>query len=283
MEVTAPGKKGVFAAGAFGSAFMHASEVSRRIVGLARGDEPTFAILPPEDQAIDGALRPPAKVLSCEAMLGAMLPVGRTIYAEVTATDNGQVYLSMRDVDQSTATRYAPLAVHAPCAGDSVQCVVAHVNEADGPSWAICKLVEYLDDEGTHMEAYIARRDQHLGGVVLQPGDVLYAEVLSTPDDQSGPRVALRAGVNRRAGALARKRARKAEKALRQQRGQQRRQRQQQQQLRNNAASGGKKKRSVDNTLAALCSGKGKLGSRSAIRKASRRRRESIVGSAMEE
>lgn len=206
VVVTAHSAKGAFVAGEFGAGYIHASEMGRRAVQLRRSGtadvDDTFAVLGDQSQALT--------VMGGRTLMEALLPIGRTVVAEVTSIEGGQVYLSMRDVDQGTGARREPLRI-APALGETVQCVVAHVNELPGGQpWAICKLPEFYDEVGGVVEGFLARSDQFLGGRLLQPGDALQAEVVQLPsvvggdsgvDECGGKRLRLRVGWAPRPGA----------------------------------------------------------------------------------
>ena len=142
-EVTAVKHNGAFVAipNFSGSGFIHAMECSRRVIRLSAGslerNEPSlFAILPNEDPLLH-PLHPSivhhaaATVMTGDAAMEALLPVGRRVWAAVTSARDGHIHLSMRDVDQSTGAPldYLPAS---PAAGEVVRGVVAYVHEDNG-------------------------------------------------------------------------------------------------------------------------------------------------------
>lgn len=184
VEVTALQRTGVFVAGEFGSGFLHASEYSRGVIQLHRGGgaefEASYALFG-SDRGV-GIIRPAANVMDASALLQSVLPVGKRVWAEVTSTEGGQIYLSTKNVDQHWGRRRPALPV-SPALGQEVVCVVAHVNGTPGQhSWAICKLPEYADAlTGMAVEAFLPASRQHLGGYALGVGDVLHAHVAELP------------------------------------------------------------------------------------------------------
>ena len=223
VEVTALHKNGhgAFVASEFGNGFLHATEASRRIIQIHRGEDSSYAVLGDESYYLHAhavGLPHHAKVMSGKAVVESLLPVGRRMRAEVTGTEGGQIYFSMRDIDQLTAGRKPPLAL-APFEGEPVTAVVAHVNEPAGAAWALCKLPDYFVD-GAVVEGFLARRDQHLGGHVLERGDVLRCHVIDATTSEDSPRIRLRLGEDRRAQMKARKARKQAKAAHKQMRAQ---------------------------------------------------------------
>lgn len=210
VEVTSTQKNGAFVAiPGFGSGFIHASEYSRRIVQLRRHDDHggghggLYAILPPDPPMLVASLvhEDSSTVMTGEAIVASLLPVGRRVWAAVTATAGGQVHLSCRDVDQQSGepVEYLPTA---PAVGDLVRGVVAHVHQPEGDddrqpdrSWAILELPDfdgtlYVSGGGgfaAHEQqperrlscsGFLHENDTHLQNQVLQRGDVLTVRVL---------------------------------------------------------------------------------------------------------
>ena len=187
-EVTGHARRGAFVAGSFGSGYMHASEIGRRVIMLDRGldranSDGIFAITGNHtDHETGGAV-----LMGAEAMLEALVPVGRIVVAEVTSTEGGQVYLSMRDVDQASGVGREPQRT-APMLGESVRCIVSHVNDEVGQQpWAICRLPDFYDpgDECV-VEGFIPRSAQFLEGRWLEVGEILLAKVTRLPDFVGG-------------------------------------------------------------------------------------------------
>jgi hypothetical protein len=235
VEVTSTRKNGAFVAiPGFGSGFIHASEYSRRVVQLQRqtdgGAGGLYAILPPDPpMMLDASVvqEASATLMTGEAAMGSLLPLGRRVWASVTGTAGGQVHLSCRDVDQQSGEPldYLPAI---PAAGELVRGVVAHVHSLEGndgqpdQGWAILELPDFdgtlfpsgsgggTTDEHTlerrlSCSGFLHRSDTHLhhpgggagGPPMLQRGDVLTVRVLHCADDGDGSPVG-KDGVPRR-------------------------------------------------------------------------------------
>ena len=217
IEVTAgeSSRHGAFVACEFGSGFLHAKEASRSAIQIRRAgttEDSRYALI--GNEATYVAVRQPARVMESSALVASLLPVGRRAWAEVTCTEGGQLYFSMRDIDQSQGARRAPLAAE-PLVGQSVMCVVAHVNTPPGPAWAVCKLLDYYSD-GEVVQAFLPADACSLDAHWLQAGDVLDTCVTRIyTDDEGVRRIRLRAGVDRAKAARERKAASKQAKAHR--------------------------------------------------------------------
>ena len=211
VTVTATQHYGAFVAGSFGGGLIHATEASRHIIQLkpkdaassstadAADDNSVYVLLPNDDRpgfypnlqsGLHNTAPTPATLMSGTQIMAQFLPVGRAVYAMVTACEGGQVYLSMRHVDQKTGTAYTALdypdAPHA--VGQRVRGVVNHVDE--GQNWAIIDLFDFGRE--TRCSGYLHSSECHLD-CELKLGDVLNNLRVVKFDDGPKGRIRLRA------------------------------------------------------------------------------------------